>query len=410
MTMDKVSYKLTLGSIWALVLFSFVSLSASALSHILIFVPAFYGLYISIKNKELHYSKSMIALLCLVIFSVISVIAAPDITNKFKQAFKLKYFIFGMLAVFPYRKLFERIEKKHIKVMLTTFFILLSIGNIAGIHALFDGYHLLRMKAASDQHRAAGMYGMAITYGYGIELIAIILCTIALNYWKKIGELVNKKLFVVTLITCLLGLYFSYSRGAILAFILSVPFIFFKTRKLLFKTSMLLGVLSVLSVAVYVWNMDGDSQGGNRLFLSAKTESNMIRVSQYQTVWKAFEERPFTGFGYRNFEHNVNYLKTKYNIPYPEFMSHAHNNYLEFLAGTGIFGFLSFCAFVLLWIFEVLKRDDQLTVIFIPFLISFSISGLFQNTITDGENMFVIMFFYAMIQAFPKGLPVFSKD
>mgnify|MGYP003330508379 FL=1 len=132
----------------------------------------------------------------------------------------------------------------------------------------------------------------------------------------------------------------------------------------------------------------------------------MIRLSQYEASYKAFLEKPLTGWGYRNFEANAYDIKKRNGIDYAEFAGHAHNNYLEFLASTGIFGFISFCSFVLLWLYETYKRDDEFSELMIPFLISFSISGLFQNTINDGENMFVIMFVYSLCYSVKKGLKV----
>jgi len=39
----------------------------------------------------------------------------------------------------------------------------------------------------------------------------------------------------------------------------------------------------------------------------------------------------------------------------------------------------------------------------LPFVVSFSISGLFQNTINDAENMFFIMFMYTISQSLKNG-------
>ena len=407
MQISNVTHRLTVASIWSVLLFSFVSLSASALSHILIFIPAVYGLILQLKKQDQKIPLSMYSIFILIFVSCVSVLVAPDIENKLSQMFKLKYFALGALAVFPYRKAFKKIKKEHVRLMINTFLIILAIGNIAGIHALFDGYHILRMKEASDSHRAAGMYGMAITYGYGIEYIVIIAMSVGLNYWSKLDRILNKKIFVISAITCVLGFYFSFARGAVVAFVLSIPFVFLMTKRKYFKVLLVGGFVLLLGLTYIVFNVD-DIPGGNRLLLSAKTESNMIRISQYETVWKAFLEKPFTGWGFRNFEHNVYHLKTKYNIAYPEFMSHAHNNYLEFLAGTGIFGFISFTLFIIFWFYEVYRRRDDISVIFLPFIVSLAVSGLFQNTITDGENMFVIMFIYALTQAYPRDKKVFA--
>ena len=404
------SNRLTLASIWCIVLFSFVSLSASALSHILIIIPIFLSLCLLYKNGEkIKFTKSMIFLGVMIFFCVLSVLFAPDIDNKFKQASKVKYFLLGLLGVFAYRNLFKVFKREQAKTMFNVFLVLIAIGNIAGIHALFDGFHYLRWKGASDGSRAAGMYGMAITYGYGIEYIVILLTGLAVNFWSKLDQLVNKKLFVFAMITCYLGMYFSYTRGALLAFVISIPFLFILTKKKLFKVSMVAGLILVISLTTLVFSIsDGNkSFGDNRFLLSAQNKSNLIRISIYETVWEAFKEKPFTGWGYRNFEKNSFEIKRRHNIDYADFGGHAHNNYLEILAGSGIFAFLSLLAFLTYWWREVWARADDLTIILIPFLVSFLFSGLFQNTITDGENMFVIMFIYTVSQGISKKQKIF---
>lgn len=410
MKMIDFSNRLTLASIWCIVLFSFVSLSASALSHILIIIPIFLSLYMLFKNGEkIEFSKSMIFLGVMIFFCILSVVMAPDIENKFKQASKVKYFLIGMLAVFPYRNLFKIFKREQAKNMFNVFLVLIAIGNIAGIHALFDGFHYLRWKGASDGNRAAGMYGMAITYGYGIEYVVIILTGLAVNFWDKLDQLVNKKLFVFALITCYLGMYFSYTRGALLAFIVSIPFLFILTKKKLFKISMAAGVALVISITAIVFSVSNGNKsfGNNRFLLSAQNKSNLIRVSIYKTVWEAFKEKPLIGWGFRNFEKNSFEIKRRHDIEYADFGGHAHNNYLEILAGSGIFAFLSLLAFLGYWWREVWTRADDFTIILIPFLVSFLFSGLFQNTITDGENMFVIMFIYTVSQGISKKQKVF---
>lgn len=391
--------KLTFTSIWCIFLFSYVSVSASALSHILIAVPTLYFTYKAIQERRLELSKSSVFLLLTIFISIISVFFAEDISRKFHQISKVKYMLFGVLAIFSYKSALKQISKKQISLMLNIFLVLLTIGNIAGIHALFNGYHVLRMKQASDGIRAAGMYGMAITYGYGIELIAILCLGVLINYWKNLEQLVNRNILIISTISSFLGLYFSYTRGAVLALIIAIPFIFIHKKKV-FITLMIAGITTLLIIASIVWN---GNDVGNRFLLAAKTDSNMIRISQYQAAIAAFKEKPLIGWGYRNFESNAFDIKKRNGIDYAEFYGHAHNNYLEFLAATGIFGFISFVLFVIFWMREMWVRTDALGVILLPFVISFSISGLFQNTINDAENMFFIMFIYTLSQAAKNG-------
>jgi len=395
LTYENKLLKLAYWSIWTIALFSYSSVSASALSHIFIIIPGFYFLYKAFKENQLNLSKSNIAMIALIIFGIISVIAADDIENKFKVAFKLKYFILPLLAIFPYRLILKNIKSSQIRLIFNVFFMVLTIGNIAGIHALFSGYHLIKMKAAADETRAAGMYGMAITYGYGIEFIVIILTSLIFNYKQSLSEYFNKKLFYAALVSSYLGLYFSFTRGALLALIVSFPFIFIKTKKKLFISLSVIGIL-IVGILTYLVFYGSSS---NRFLMKAKSDPNMIRLSQYQSAYKGFLEKPLTGLGYRNFESNVERLKNKYDLPFKNFAGHAHNNYLEFLADTGIFGFISFVLFIFFWIYDCFKRNDILAITVFPFLVSFSFSGLFQNTITDAENMFFIMFIYSIFYA-----------
>ncbi|PIK14696.1 O-antigen ligase family protein [Halobacteriovorax sp. JY17] len=409
LTSENTLFKMTYASVWAIVLFSFVSLSASALSHILIFIPALYFTFKTYKEEGLNLSKSNIALLLTILFAIISIIFAPDIARKFKQVTKLKYMLIGVLAIYPFIELFKKITRDQVRKMFNTFLVLLAVGNLAGVYALFSGYHPLRMKEASDGLRAAGMYGMAITYGYGIELILILMLAITFLYRKKISNIANPAIFYISMGTTLIGFYFAFARGALLALIISIPFIFIRRNRKIFLGLLTAGVtfIGIITAIVFTTNEDG---GGNRFLLKAKTTSNMIRLSQYEAAYKGFLEKPLTGWGYRNFEPNAYDIKKRNGIDYAEFYGHAHNNYLEFLASTGVFGFISFCLFVLFWIVEAFKRGDEFSNILFPFIISFSISGLFQNTINDGENMFVIMFLYSLTYSLRPGLKIFERD
>ena len=388
--------KMTYLSIWALALFSFVSLSATALSHILIIIPGLVYFTQKARSGELDIEKSSWALIVMIVVGILSILNAPDISNKVKMIFKLKYLMIGFLAIFPLRELFKTLKARQVSSIVSIFLILVAIGNIAGIYALYSQYHPLRMKPASDPWRSAGMYGMAITYGYGIELVLILMTGIVWALKKKVSNFVNPYIFWISYFTTAAGFYLAFARGAMLAFIFSIPFLFIKTNKKVFLSLLGFGAVGMIAILLMVWN---GSDGGNRFFLKAKTESNMIRLSQYEAAVKGWMEKPLLGWGYRNFEPNAFDIKKRNGIDFAEFYGHAHNNYLEYLASMGIFGFLSILFFVFFWFREVLKRKDHFGLIMAPLVVSFAISGLFQNTINDGENMFVIMFLYSITQA-----------
>lgn len=144
---------------------------------------------------------------------------------------------------------------------------------------------------------------------------------------------------------CLLAILFSFTRGAwiALAFALLPIFLLPGGRK---------GLQALLSLAVL---------GAAVLMLVPPLRQRVLdafegRDSERLWIWKAnfrmFLDHPWWGVGYTR---NADLLPTYYqNIGAPEglIVSHAHNQFLHVLAGTGVTGFLFYLAF---WVFLLIK-------------------------------------------------------
>ena len=122
-----------------------------------------------------------------------------------------------------------------------------------------------------------------------------------------------------------------------------------------------------------------------------------------------FSENPIFGVGYRQFEaHCVDY-KIRHEFPRDHikiidrsphltwFSSHAHNNFLEHFATTGIVGGLCFFAFVVAWVREAAGVVEYRH-IFLPPLISFIVGGILENTFFDSEVLTTVMLVYLSLQ------------
>jgi O-antigen ligase len=381
-----VSYKLTFAALFILALATFTSLSISAGSHIFILIPGLYFLY---KKSNQQLSKSSWALIGLFLSVVLSVVFNLDIIERpVRHIFKGKYFLFAVLWMIAFRKLFiEHITKKQIKILLWVFLIATTLASLSGLIGLFAGYNPLKMKPPCHPSRACGVYGMYMTYGYGISLFVIL--NIGLLYYReKVKEYLPAWLIVTSLVINSLGLYFSYARGGLLAIFVAIPFFFLKDNLKRFLLIFLSGGLLLGASIFFIPKM-------NSMFLK-RGGSNDQRISFYKTAFEAFKEKPVVGYGYRNFEPNVPRLKKKYNISFPSYGGHAHNNFLEHLASTGIIGAIFFLLFHIFWFLEIYKRNDVMAAITLPFIVNFTFSGLFQYTFGDGENLFLILGIYAL--------------
>jgi len=132
------------------------------------------------------------------------------------------------------------------------------------------------------------------------------------------------------------ALFLSASRGGIIAFVFECVLLLLLSRTKRFGKAQRLGLAALAAVAgtFVVWL--GVSDAFQRFAaLTAGEISRDRRISMYRDTWRIFENNPWTGTG----------LGTLI-VVYPQFESHydglvvdhAHNDYLELLADTGLAG------------------------------------------------------------------------
>jgi O-antigen ligase len=372
-------------------LFCFTAFSLTAIHHILLLISGIFFLIVAIKKREFNLSKSSWSLFFLIIASIISVVV-NDVERPFSNILKLKYFLIPLLGIFAYRAWFKKsFSEKKVKLVVNLFLISVMVANISGLIGLYTGFNPLRFKESCHLSRNCGMYGMFMTFGYGMMFVMIILTGLML-YREKIRKYLNLKILYVSFLVCLVGFILSYARGALIGFFIALPFFFFKNNKKRFLLAFIVIIISSLLAFKFIPQI-------NSLFTSdARTMSVTRRITQYQAAVKIFMEKPILGIGYKNFEPNSIKYKKKYDIEYHWIGGHAHSNFFEHLASTGIIGLILLIMFHFLWGYEMCVRDDIFARICFPFVIALFISGQFQYTLGDGENLFLIMFIYVLSQ------------
>jgi len=386
--------QLTYASILILSIFLFVSFSVSALHHILIFIPGIFFLYKSLEDHNFKLSGSSWALLGVIGIAILSVVV-NDVPNAMRIILKLRYFLIGILMIFALEAWFkENTSVQKIKWIIYLFLIFATIASLSGLVAKYAGYNYLKMKPACHAERTCGMYGMYMTYAYGMQFFLIINLALIIFYKKLLVKLNLPFLIMVFLINGM-SFYLSYARGAYLGFLVAIPFFFLRNNVKKF-TGVGVGLVFIALIGFLAV-----PQIKETFTDSDRQESDGIRTSQYKVAWRAGLENPFFGLGYRNFEPQSSKLKTKWGIEYPQFIGHAHNNFLEHLAATGFIGFILLILFHVFWFIESYKRKDPLGDCSMAFVVALTVSGMVQYTIGDGENVLLIMMFYAMTQVRP---------
>lgn len=384
------------GTLLVLALALVTSTSLLSLTHMLIIFPALYFLP---KVNYKNFSKSSWILLGMTFVIILSVFFNQDIaTRGLKPILKSKYFIFGFISIAPIAWWAKNyLTNKKISFLLYTFCVATTVATIAGIIGMKTGYNYVSMRIV-NLDRNAGLSGMVLNYAHNLAFFQVIIFGLFL-FKNKTKEYINSNFILIVFILNLLGIYMSYTRGAMLALVVGTPFYFFKKN----KTRFILIATLLVALAFGVYAVSGKS--------ILRPSSDRERISQWRAALMAFKERPILGYGYLNFENYSVQIKKRYNLGELQFGGHAHNNFLEMLASTGIFGFLCYTAWLITWFVEMYKRDDMIANISLPFIVVFMISGLTQSTISLGVNLFFVMGVYSIGQAkFIRDLPFHKLD
>lgn len=371
------------GSMMVLALGLLTSMSLLGLVHILISIPS---LYFIKKTNFKEMPKSSWALLGLCVAIVFSVIINLSIMHEgLKPIFKVKYFLFGFLMIAPLSWYFKNyFNEKKISYLLYVFCVASLIAGIAGTIGRMTGFNPVSMKAV-NMGRNAGLFGHVLNYAHNLAFFQVIALGLLLSY-KEIERFINKKFLYFIFIFNIYALYTSLTRGAMLAFLVAIPFYFFRNNKKYFL--IMITLIAIAGLSAY-------KISGKKL---QRADSDVERISQWKAAWAGFKERPIFGYGYLNFEHHSKEIKIRNNIEKQDYNGHAHNSELEILATTGIVGFLFYFVWIATWFMEMYRRNDVIAKIALPFIIAFLVGGLTQSTMGLGVNLFFIMAAYSFSQ------------
>lgn len=194
---------------------------------------------------------------------------------------------------------------------------------------------------------------------------------VAINLFFILGLYLSKKhnpltqlTLIILLVITLLGLYFSYTRGAWLSVVAALLVWLFIHYKVKFKYLLAVGV-SALLILFISWDKiqmelarnsaeHTTEQFDERLRSAANITSdasNLERLNRWSAAWEMFKERPVFGFGPATFafEYAPYQDPEKLTIISTNFgnMGNAHSEYLGPLAEMGILGFVSMLLLVI---------------------------------------------------------------
>lgn len=263
---------------------------------------------------------------------------------------------------------------------------------------------------------------------YGAGVAMSLLFIVGLLFSKKHNPLVQVTLLTMLTIT-LIGLYFSYTRGAWLSVVFALVVWLFIRFKVKFKYLLTIGV-SILTLVLVFWSQIEMELARNkqehtttafdeRLQSAANITSdasNLERLNRWDAALAMFYERPVFGFGPGTyaFEYAPYQDPEKLTIISTNFgnMGNAHSEFLGPLAEMGAFGILAVIIFVStlfykgITLYIRLKRDyperKELRILLLGAILSMStyfFHGLLNNYLDTDKASIPVYGVCAMIIA-----------
>lgn len=353
----------------------------------MVFLLTCRNIFVGLKNH-----KKNVFILCLFILSIFFGIINSQ--NLLAGAYGIiKFLEFVFLGIFIY--LNRKIIDKNIIVIFFSIGIIfessLALFQYLNHGALQGFFYFLGERDFNSNTPGvanASINGELILRSYGTFSHPNMLGGYLVAYFALLTLFIKKinKLFVLTLIFALMGIFFSFSRASVLTLVIFIICVFLisiyekykkgKLNQLITKKNSAVFIITVLLIIIFSL-----SQFSQRIFnVDLQDESFSMRFKLIEQSVKMININPVFGIGVNNFFNN---LDKEFNSPSE--IQPVHNIFLLTFAETGIIGLM-----FLISIFVIAAKNIRSTIVVLAILLL----GTFDHylfTQQQGQLLFTII-------------------
>lgn len=328
---------------------------------------------------------------------ILNILVTPTVVPLIDRLGELRWiFVYWGLAKILEILWSEQTETRILKVWLIS----LCIASAYGVFQFFTGQDPVRagftehLIPTNDVFRATGFFSLCLTYAYsmGISGFSLTLPVLKLHRYTPLTTLSLGGIAVLV----------SMTRGAWIAFAASGALMTLLVHHRLNRPK-LVAIASIVFIPILgLVSMDGASERLSRLIHFYSDAAVIERFHLWKAYFHMFLDNPIFGVGYRQ---GADFTLAYYGmLEMPQnFVSHAHNDYLQVLAETGLTGFIAFL-FLLgsaLWkTYELRKHQFNWAISLLVGQVFIFLGSLSQANFTDSEVNHFLLFNWAIVSAF----------
>lgn len=233
--------------------------------------------------------------------------------------------------------------------------------------------------------RAQGFFNHPMTYA---GLACVCLPLLLIEFFER---RITGKYYWVSGIMFVLGsaaLIVNMTRGAwiALAITCAIVLLYYMLQS---KRNFIVGITFVCILAGALVNNTAFMRRAATITDLHKFQSNTERILIWKSAWNAFNDHKLTGVGLGQY---AKAYQTKYRLPESkEVQNHAHNNFIQMLAETGLIGFLGFTLMfgyilmqnIVLWI----KNKNPYAMMAVASTLALLLQGLTEYNVGNSSVM-----------------------
>lgn len=197
--------------------------------------------------------------------------------------------------------------------------------------------------SGADVFQSVGLMSHHLTYGY---LFAMVFCfPLAALMLGRQKSFFFRFIMVISTLVMGMSLIWTYGRGVWIASLAAVMFMAaYVSKKALFSLLILAGI----AVGTLYSSNHGFRERVDSIW-ATDYKSNTDRQDLWRANVEMLSDHPWIGIGWRQNEVRIQEYYSKLGIT-NSFGGHAHNNYLQILATTGLLGFFCYAFFILIFL------------------------------------------------------------
>ncbi|MBK9292993.1 MAG: O-antigen ligase family protein [Oligoflexia bacterium] len=287
-----------------------------------------------------------------------------------------------------------------------------TLALIVAVYAIwqhFTGMDLWREKGINmmansfggqNLYQSIGFFSHHLTYSHSFMMIACFpiaafLLSAKSKWWQRGIYFLSSAILLFSIVT-------TYARGSWLALAVAIPVmtLFVSKKKLIIVTLVFAAAIGI------AFKVNPNIKSRAMSIIDITNVDNSARRALWSANMTMFNENPWLGVGYKQNEGLTQKYFEQLGIT-SDFYGHAHSNYLELLATTGILGFAFYMLLILAFILMTARLYTSIpkthfwhkvfTLAILGAQIAFHVGGLTQWNFGDGEVQHQFFFWLAVM-------------